>query len=154
MTDAVIQAETHEIIVEETFPHSPEAVWEALTTGALMARWLMRPSGFEPVEGNRFTYQTTPAGEWDGTISCEVLSVIPCERFAYSWSGGHPSNTAYGSPLDTVVTFELASVPGGTRLRLTHSGFALPRNETAFTRMGEGWKGVVRTIEAIAGELH
>lgn len=154
MTDAAIKAETREIIVEETFPHSASTVWQALTTGSLMTRWLMRPSGFELVEGNRFTYQTKPAGEWDGTISCEILSVIPCERLVYSWSGGHPSNIGYGAPLDTVVTFELMTVSGGTRLRLTHSGFSLPRNETAFAGMSEGWKGVVTTIGAIAGELH
>jgi uncharacterized protein YndB with AHSA1/START domain len=46
-----------------------------------MSRWLrMEPIGFEATTGNRFTYQTTPAGEWDGVIHCQVLEVTPNER--------------------------------------------------------------------------
>lgn len=152
MTEAASSTDTRQIIVEEVLPHAPETIWKALTTGELMGRWLMQPKGFEPVVGNRFTYQTTPAGEWDGTIECEVLTVTPNERFAYSWSGGHAANQGYGSRLETVVTFELVAVAGGTRLRLTHSGFVLPRNETAFTNMSRGWQTVVKQVDAVAAE--
>lgn len=154
MTETATRTATRDIVIDEVFPHAPEAIWKALTTGDLMARWLMQPAGFEPVEGNRFTYRTTPAGEWDGTIACEVLTVIPNRRFAYSWVGGHAGNQGYGAPLETVVTFDLFEAPGGTRLRLTHSGFVLPTNETAFTAMSKGWEGVVRKVEAIASELN
>lgn len=143
---------TRQILVEELLPHAPELIWKALTSGALMGRWLMEPRGFEPVVGNRFTYQTTPAGEWDGTIRCEVLVVVPNTRFAYSWAGGHAANTGYGSRLDTVVTFDLAPVAGGTLLRLTHSGFELPRNETAFANMHRGWEKVVKQVGTVAAE--
>jgi uncharacterized protein YndB with AHSA1/START domain len=142
-----------EIIVEDVFAHTPAAIWQALTTGDLMARWLRMPlSNFEPVVGNRFTYQTTPAGEWNGIIACEVLAVVPQQRFVYSWTGGHAANTGYGAKLDTIVTFTLAAVPGGTRLRLVHSGFVLPRNDMAFKTMSGGWAKVVPNIAAIAGE--
>ena len=153
MSDAVSPASTHKIVVDEVFPHAPETIWETLTSGELVSRWLgMSPSAFEPVVGNRFTYQTTPAGEWDGTIQCDILEVIPNERFAYSWKGGHESNAGYGSLLNTVVTFMLARVEGGTRLRVVHSGFVLPRNETAYRNMSDGWKKVVSRIGAIAKE--
>jgi uncharacterized protein YndB with AHSA1/START domain len=152
MNDASARAGTQDIVVEELFPHSPETIWKALTTGDLIARWLMAPKGFEPVEGNRFTFQTTPAGAWDGVIRCEVKEVIPNERFAYAWTGGHESNVGYGSRLDTLVSFTLARVAEGTRLRVVHSGFVLPKNETAFKNMGEGWKKVVRNLDAVAGE--
>ena len=62
MRDAAMDAQTHEIVVDEIFPHAPGTIWKTLTTSALIARWLMPPSGFEPVKGNRFTYQTKPAG--------------------------------------------------------------------------------------------
>ena len=118
-----------------------------------MARWLgMTPSGFEPVIGNRFTYRTTPAGDWDGTIQCEILDVIPNQRFAYAWRGGHSGNAGYGSPLDTGVTFTLEKTEGGTRLRLVHSGFVLPLNDTAYRNMSGGWTKVVPRIGAITGE--
>ena len=84
MNQMPLNPRTHDIEIEEVLPHSAGKVGRALTSGALMARWLMPPSGFEPVEGNRFTFQTTPAGEWDGTIRCEVLEVIEGERFAFA----------------------------------------------------------------------
>jgi uncharacterized protein YndB with AHSA1/START domain len=141
-----------DIVVEEVFPHAPETLWKALTTSDLIGRWLMAPTGFEAVKGKRFTFQTKPAGEWDGTIHCQVLEVVPCERLVYEWKGGHESNAGYGSPLDTVVTWTLARVGNGTRLRLVHSGFVTPKNDSALNTMGEGWKKVVPNIGAIAGE--
>src|SRR6266850_4364385 len=64
-------------------------------------------------------------------IHCQVLEVVPNERLVYAWKGGHEGNVGYGAPLDTVVTFTLARETSGTRVRLVHSGFVLPRNETA-----------------------
>lgn len=154
MNDAALQSRTQQIVVDEVFPHAPETIWKTLTSGGLMGRWLrMAPSGFDAVLGNRFTYQTTPAGEWDGIIHCEVLDVVANERFVYSWKGGHESNDgAYGSRLDTVVAFTLEKVDGGTRLRLVHSGFVTPKNDSAYRGMSGGWTQVVPAIAAIAGE--
>jgi uncharacterized protein YndB with AHSA1/START domain len=120
-----------------------------------VARWMKMPSaGFEAVKGKRFTFQTTPAGAWDGVIHCEVLEVTPNERLAFAWKGGHESNVGYGSRLDTVVTWILSRAEHGTRLRLVHSGFVLPKNDSAFKSMSGGWTKVVQSIGAIAGELH
>jgi uncharacterized protein YndB with AHSA1/START domain len=146
------EADTLAILVEDVFPHPPETIWKAITDGQLIARWLMEPEGFEPVVGNRFTYRTTPAGAWDGTIHCQVLEVVPNERFTYAWKGGAEGNVGYGAPLDTVVTFTLTREAGGTRVRLVHSGFVLPRNETAYRNMGEGWKRKVPELVALATE--
>lgn len=155
MTAAAVKSDMKEIVVERVFAHAPEQVWKALTTAELMGRWLRMPNkGFVPVKGNRFTYQTTPAGGWDGVIHCEVLEVRPNERLVYSWKGGDASNVGYGAPLNTIVTFSLAKVDGGTRLSLVHSGFVLPANETAFKGMGDGWQKVVPAIGDIAGEQH
>jgi uncharacterized protein YndB with AHSA1/START domain len=153
MSDAALKTDTHDIVVDEVFPHAPETIWKALTTGALIGRWLMMaPTGFEAVAGARFTFQTTPAGAWDGVIRCEVLEVIPNQRFAFAWRGGHEANVGYGSRLDTVVTWTLSETKNGTRVRLVHSGFVLPRNETAFQGMGEGWKKVVGRLDTVALE--
>ena len=152
MNDAALKSDIQDIVVDEVFPHAPETIWKALTTGALVSRWLMAPTGFEAVVGNRFTYQTTCGGAWDGVIHCEVLEIIPNKRLSYSWKGGHEGNVGYGARLDTVVTFTLSRVAEGTRVRLVHTGFVLPKNETAFRSMGEGWKKVVRNLGAIADE--
>jgi uncharacterized protein YndB with AHSA1/START domain len=153
MNHAALKSGTQEIVVDEVFPHAPETIWKTLTSGELMARWLgMTPTGFEPVKGRGFTYQTTPGGAWDGVIHCEVLEATANERLVYTWKSGHAENIAYGAPLDTVVTFILSRVENGTRLRLVHSGFMLPRNDMAFRNMGDGWKKVVPRIGAMAGE--
>jgi uncharacterized protein YndB with AHSA1/START domain len=153
MTEAAIKFDTQDIVVEEVFPHAPETIWKALTTGELITRWLMMPTtGFEPVKGKCFTFQTTPAGAWEGVIHCQVLEAMPNERLVYSWKGGHEGNVGYGSRLDTVVTWTLSRVENGTRLRLVHSGFVLPKNDTAFKNMSEGWKKVVRNLDTIAAE--
>ncbi|MDL2410491.1 SRPBCC domain-containing protein [Rhizobium calliandrae] len=140
------------IVAEEVFPHAPTVVWKVLTNGELIGRWLMAPKGFEPVAGCHFTFQTTPAGEWDGTIHCEVLEVVANERLSYAWKGGHESNDGYGSKLETVVTFTLSKAEAGTRLRLVHSGFVLPKNDTAYRNMGEGWKKVVKKLDIVIAE--
>jgi uncharacterized protein YndB with AHSA1/START domain len=152
MTALDLQPATQDIVVDETLPHAPETIWKALTSSALIARWIMEPTGFAPVEGTRFTFRTTPAGAWDGTIHCQVLDVVPNERLVYSWKGGDDGNAGYGSRLDTVVTWTLSREPNGTRVRLVHSGFELPRNEAAFTNMGRGWRTILPRLGDVAGE--
>jgi uncharacterized protein YndB with AHSA1/START domain len=152
MIETAMKFDMQDIVVEEVFPHAPEMIWTTLTTGELIGRWLMKPTGFEPVQGVRFTFRTTPAGAWDGVIHCEVLEVMRNERLVYSWQGGHDGNAQYGSRLDTIVTWTLARVEGGTRLRLVHSGFVMPKNDAAFRNMRAGWKKVVDRIGALSGE--
>jgi len=154
MNETALKPVTQDIVVEEIFPHAPETIWKILTTGTLIARWLMEPRGFAPVKGTRFTYQTKPAGQWDGTIHCEVLEVVPNERFVYAWKGGHEANNGYGSPLDTVVAFTLSKVPEGTRLKLVHSGFVTPLNDSSFRNMSHGWRKVVPSLAGYANGPH
>ena len=153
MNKPALKFDTQDIVVDEVFPHAPETIWKALTTGELIARWLMPAEGFEAVVGNRFTYKTTPAGEWDGTIRCEILEVAPNQRLVYSWKGGHEANTGYGSKLETVVAWTLSRTAEGTRVRVVHSGFVLPKNDTAYRNMSDGWKKVVRNLDATAAEI-
>ncbi len=154
MTTAILQSDLQNIVIDEVLPHDAAIVWKALTDGALMGRWLMPPAGFAPVIGQDFTFQTTAAGAWDGTIRCKVLEVVQGRRLAYEWKGGDDANIGYGSKLDTIVSFTLTPVPEGTRLQLVHSGFVMPKNETARQNMGDGWvKVVARLDEAIAGDV-
>ncbi|MDC7694254.1 SRPBCC domain-containing protein [Asticcacaulis sp. DXS10W] len=151
MNGVSLKSETKDIVVDETFPHSAASLWRALTTPELMGRWLMTPADFEPIQGKRFTYQTTAKGQWDGQINCEVLEAVPNERLSFSWKGGHETNEGYGSRLETTVTFTITPTEEGSRLQLVHAGFELPKNEVAFTGMGSGWPDVLRKIGAVAG---
>ena len=82
-----VASAARDIVVEEVFPHAPETIWKTLTTGALIGRWLMAPTGFEPVKGKRFTFQTRPGGAWDGVIHCQVLEVIPNNCMTVDYNG-------------------------------------------------------------------
>ena len=153
MTDAARLPDTQDIVFDETFPHVPAVLWRALTDGELIGRWLMQPQGFAAVTGNRFTYQTTPAGAWDGVIRCEVLEVRPNERLVYSWTGGDAGNVGYGSQLDTVVSWTLSPVDAGTRLQLIHAGFVRAVNDMAFENMSDGWTKVLGRLDTLVRSL-
>jgi hypothetical protein len=43
-------------------------------------------------------------------------------------------------------------VEGGTRLRLVHSGFVTPKNDSAYQGMSEGWKKVVAKVGTLCSE--
>jgi len=150
-SDAAAAPRTQSIVVDDILPYPPATVWKALTTGDLIGRWMMKPTGFAAVEGTRFTFQTTAAGAWDGVIRCQIVEVRPMERFAYSWKGGGAANVGYGSLLDTLVTFTLAPAGSGTRLRVVHSGFVTPTNDTAFENMSKGWSKIVTNIGETIG---
>ena len=142
---------TRDITVEGVLPHAPETVWKALTSAALIARWLM-PNDFAPVVGKRFAFRTKPMGDWDGVVHCEVLAVEPNRKLVYSWKGGSDSNVSYGTKLDTLVTWTLTPVAGGTRLRLVHAGFRSPGNDFAFDAMSPGWARVLDAIGRVIAE--
>jgi uncharacterized protein YndB with AHSA1/START domain len=140
------------ITFEEVVPHSAETVWKVLTTPELIQRWLMR-NDFAPGLGRRFTMQARPMGDWDGTVSCEITTWDPPRQLAYTWVGGSTANPNYGAALDSVLTWTLTPVAGGTRVRMVHDGFASPRNDMAFAEMSKGWSTVLSRIAALASEL-
>ena len=141
------------ITVEEVVPHAAEIVWKVLTTSELIQRWLM-PNTFKPGLGQRFTIADRPRGDWDGTVNCEITAWDPPHEFAYTWVGGSPNNVGDGSPLDTLVTWTLTPVSGGTRLRLVHNGFRSPLNDAAYAGMTEGWAIILPRLGKLAAELH
>src|ERR1700760_4695172 len=108
--------ETNNITVEKVLPYPPAKIWRTLTTSELIGKWLM-PNDFAPVVGHRFKFRTRPMGDWDGVVHCEVLDCDPPRLLRYSWQGGSDFNPAYGSRLDSIVTWTLTAVEGGTHLR-------------------------------------
>lgn len=105
-----------DIEVTVTYPHPPDRVWAALTSGDALAAWFMA-NDFRPVVGHRFTFRTRPrrAFGFDGVVRCEVLELDPPRRMVWSWAGGS---------IDTTVTFALEPASGGgTTLQLRQAGF-------------------------------
>ena len=148
MTETAMQ---RAIVVERVLPHSPEKIWRVLTETALIAKWSM-PNDFKPEVGHRFNFRTTPMGNWDGVVHCQVLDCDRPRLLRYSWVGGSKTNDAYGSRLNSVVTWTLTPADGGTALRMEHDGFG-PGNEFAYNIMSGGWTRIAGRIGDLAAEL-
>ena len=122
-----------EVELSATYPQPPRDVWQALTNRELLCQWLM-PNDFEPRVGHRFTFRTDPAPGFDGIVHCEVLELVHERKLTISWRGG-------GN--DTVVTFTLEPVAAGTRLRLSHRGFAGVKGRLIGAMLGNGWRNML-----------
>ena len=143
--------ETHAITVEKVLPYAADRIWRTLTASDLLVKWLM-PNDFVAVVGHRFNFRTKPMGDWDGVVHCEVLDCDPPRLLRYSWKGGADTNPEYGSKLDSVVTWTLTTVEGGTQVRMVHDGFVFPGNRYAFDMMSPGWGKIVDAIGRVAAE--
>jgi uncharacterized protein YndB with AHSA1/START domain len=134
---------TRSLVIERVFPHTPEKLWRALTETPLIAQWLLK-NDFAPTVGHKFQFRSEPMPQWDGVIDCEVLVVDPLKQLSYSWN-------ALG--LESVVLFTLAPTPGGTHLRMEHSGFR-PDQQTAYQGANYGWQKFLGGLERVlAGDM-
>jgi uncharacterized protein YndB with AHSA1/START domain len=122
------------------YPHPLEKVWAAVSTREALAEWLMN-NDFEPHPGARFRFWGEPTRpEWRGSIDCEVLAVEPPSRIVWSWrhsDDGYP----------TQVEIQLDAVPGGTQLKLRHSG---EMSEELRNRYTSGWQ---RKLDVLRDQL-
>lgn len=134
-----------DVRIEVTYPHPPEKVWRAISEKELVAKWLM-PSDMEPVAGREFQFRTKPAHGWNGIVDCRVLEADPPRRLSYSWKSEN---------LDTVVTWTLTPVAGGTKLTLEHRGFTGIKGLLLSFALGSGWKKhLTKTMRDVLAQLH
>jgi len=125
------------IRLERRYPHPAAAVWAALTTPELLARW-WAPGNIAPVAGHRFTMDMDAWGQQQ----CEVLAVEPGTSISFLFSEGQ---------LDTTITWQLEPVDGGTILHFEHAGFQLdtPMVRHAIDGMGNGWPGLLARVDGV-----
>jgi uncharacterized protein YndB with AHSA1/START domain len=119
--------------------HPAEDVWEFLTDPNLIAQWLMK-NDFKPEVGHKFNFWTKPVFDFDGTVYCEVLEVVPFKKLSYTWKGG--SNGKIN--LDSVVIWTLIEKENGTELTIEHKGFEGLKNFLGYVFMNSGWKKILR----------
>ncbi len=125
---------------------SREQVWRALTEPALVTRW-MGALRFRPEAGHVFYLQPDRArrlaGDPTDGIACRIESLDAPRRLAFSW----------GLP-DTHVDIRLRNIPGGTHVRLVHSGwdqFDDREVEGVAGGMGQAWHAVaLPALKAVA----
>ena len=130
-------------------------VWQALADAKQFGEWFgMTVHGeFEPGATVRCAIV---GGPYDGFSAPLVVErVEPEVLFSFRW---HPyavdRNVDYSAEPMTLVTFELADAPGGTRLRIVETGFdAIPaaRRATARRMNDHGWSEQANNIERYVG---
>lgn len=110
------------VIAEATVGASPSVVFGAWTNSDEVTAWLGVPAFIELRVGGRFELHFAPdAPEGErGSEGCQVLGYVPDELFVISWNSP-PTLPAIRNALTQVAIF-LNEVPGGTHIRLVHSG--------------------------------
>jgi uncharacterized protein YndB with AHSA1/START domain len=131
MTDSTSTASV--IRLERRIKQPPAAVWKALTTPELIAKW-WAPGDIRAEVGHRFTLDM---GKW-GQQPCEVKAV------------DHEKKLVYTFILNTTVTWELIPEAGGTLLVMTHDGFDpdSPVDRQAFEGVSGGWPVIMGRLDA------
>jgi uncharacterized protein YndB with AHSA1/START domain len=131
----VVRRETH-----ITAP--PAAVFALLTDPQNILRWMGTEAQVEPEPGGLYLVNVTGARFARGSFR----EVVPVHRLAYSFGWDSSEEVPPGSSL---VEIDLIEQPGGTLLRLTHTG--LP-NAVQCAGHAEGWAHYLgRLAEVAAG---
>jgi uncharacterized protein YndB with AHSA1/START domain len=122
--------------IDRFYPHSPAAVWQALTDPIALSRWLTPVTGFAVEVGNHFILNvpSQPPGE----IACEVLAVRSGAGLTLGWV-----DLRAPRPARWVVDWRLRPEGRGTRMFLDHKGFDTDdrRQKMARNAMERMWRG-------------
>lgn len=139
-----------------------ERVWNAVSEATQFGSWFGAAfdGPFAPGKAMKGRIQPTKADPEVAKLQephagkpfeMTVEQIEPMRLFSFRW---HPfavdPKVDYSSEPTTLVTFELESVPGGTQLTITESGFdRLPatRRGKAFEMNAQGWTHQMRLIE-------
>lgn len=95
-----------DVMFEGPLEAAPEKVWRALTVPEFLSAWLL------PADRSATGLKLDGAAENLPSIDCEVIEAAEPNLLRYRWQ-------AEGET-ESVVTFELTRITGGTWLRLTH----------------------------------
>jgi uncharacterized protein YndB with AHSA1/START domain len=126
-------------------------VWRALTDYREFGQWfgvkLEQPFAVGRVARGRITYP----GYEHLILEATVVTLEPERLFSFTW---HPyavdPSVDYSAEPSTLVEFRLETIPTGTRLRVTESGFdKIPtgRRPLALRMNDEGWAEQMKNIE-------
>jgi uncharacterized protein YndB with AHSA1/START domain len=138
-------------IVQETTIRAPRSrVWQALITPSELSTWFhctLTSKDFRP--GEKVNGVSTYPGCEGKAFLLEIVEKVPEQRFSWRWRPGKASE----GDEQTTVTFELEDVAGGTRVRVTETGFdriSLESRAKAFDENTNGWKIQVQNLQNYA----
>ena len=118
---------------------SPEVVYGAFT--GHFDRWFAAPGTLilKPEVNTLFFFETHMDGQRHPHYG-RFLKLVPNERLEMTWVTGNPGTLG----AETRVSIELAPQDGGTRVKLTHAGFA---DEETKNGHAEAWPQVLAHLD-------
>jgi uncharacterized protein YndB with AHSA1/START domain len=95
---------------------SPEVVFDVVSDPAHVREWWPDEADYpvEPGGDGRIRF----GGDW---VRFTVVDAVPARLFSFRWTHGEGEEAAPGNSY--LVVFELEPLDGGTRLRMTETGF-------------------------------
>lgn len=141
---------TADTIVAEVLIAAPrDLVWRSLTDGRLLSLWW---GSDDTYHANEWNLDLRPGGRWecrgagaDGTpfsVGGDFVEISPPDRLVMTWK---PS---WDSTPPTTLDYELMDDSKGTRLRLTHTGFA--GHDASRDSHANGWVRVLGWLATFA----
>ena len=149
---SITMTPTADRIEKTTVLRAPQTrVWRALTDAKQFSAWFGIELNEPFAVGRSVQGLLTYRGE-RVTIEFVVEQMNAEEYFAYRWHpGAVDPKVDYSSEPMTLVEFRLTSVPEGTELTITESGFEkIPqdRRDAAYRMNEGGWKSQVEKLRA------
>jgi uncharacterized protein YndB with AHSA1/START domain len=126
----------HEVVIGAP----AELVFAFFTDAELYPRWMGREATLDPRPGGIYRCVVHDTA----TVLGEYVVVEPPRRVVFTWGFEGGSGVPAGS---STVSVTLISVPGGTLLRLVHTGLPHP----ALAGHDKGWTGYLAQLSS-AGE--
>lgn len=123
---------------------SPAAVWDAIVNPATVGKYHLAPlKAIELHAGGRIVYGTANEDLISGMVAELEEGVLLRHTFYFRPA----SHAGTGSDPETMVRYEIAEVPGGVRLTLTHSGF-VEENQT-YANISGGWPFILDGLKEV-----
>jgi uncharacterized protein YndB with AHSA1/START domain len=116
------------IELERHLPVPVDRVWAALTDPSQAGTWFAAKARITPELGGAYELFWQPGTpDHQSTIGCRITAITPCRYLAFTWRGPDElsalMNEGDPPPPPTHVTISLAAAPGGTDMRVRHTGF-------------------------------
>ncbi len=144
------------IVHEAVVPLSRAELWPLWTTRAGITKWLVDEAKIELRPGGAYEvyFLTDGPKGLQGSETCRVLSFVHERMVSFSWNA--PPHLARTRWRHTWVVIELEDAPGGTRVRVTHTGWprsglaSEPQWQETFAYFERAWGGVLGAIQTFA----
>ena len=135
------------IVAEIEIAAPPERVFQAITDPRQLPQWwgqkeMYRVTRLESdlrVGGQWLSVGVSVTGE-SFHVGGEYLEIDPPRLLVQTWKA------SWSGTLKTTVRWELEAYPGGTRVKIRHSGFA--GNAEAANSHSQGWQRVLAWVHA------